>query len=227
MIIKLCGKVGRRQKESGQMSKAFLKNQEVEPDIPTMRKYAKILDLDVGKRPRRDTLVKALQEHFDNVKDEVENEDELLLCEKCGQFTDDNPAINECPFCGDEGEENEDFFNDDTVISIVEDDQDEESDESDDEEDDIELDEDDNSIQEPMKVDLDKDIFEYIPEPVEEEIQDDWGHSENSNTIEIEPEVEQGPFQMFQGADYSSSGDKAIVTIVRNGKIVDIKTIEL
>jgi rubrerythrin len=77
----------------------------VESNGTVIRQVADILEIkQVGNIDR---MVMKLREHFSEKLKDI-HQDDWIVCDVCGEVTDDDSRITVCPFCGDEGEEYED-----------------------------------------------------------------------------------------------------------------------
>ena len=75
----------------------------VAPNETTMKAAAKVLGIKMPRgRAKPVTIVKALREGFAKRLEGIP-EDDWIKCPVCGEVTDDDDAIEVCPFCGDEG----------------------------------------------------------------------------------------------------------------------------
>lgn len=81
---------------------SLLKNPGVTPDFEAMNDAAETLGVELSDMSSPKAIVGDLRQHF-AARLEGKAEDDHVQCPKCGEVTDDDPRIEVCPFCGDEG----------------------------------------------------------------------------------------------------------------------------
>lgn len=123
------------------MSKQVLVNEGVEADLEAMKADAERIGVEVPSKASAKKLAELLRKKYKEKLEDVPKDD-WVQCETCGEITDDDPEIEACPFCGDEGvdpdEEGDDSEGDDGEAESpaepekLDDDEDEEESEGDD-----------------------------------------------------------------------------------------------
>jgi hypothetical protein len=83
-----------------------LRKEGVEPNLEAIHEAAKIVGVKFGSTKVPEKLVAKLRAHFDKKLKNVPKE-EWIICPKCEEITDDDERLLRCPFCGDEGEDEE------------------------------------------------------------------------------------------------------------------------
>jgi len=80
----------------------LLTKPEAKPDVDAIKAAAEALEINLPKSKAAGKLVTALREGF-AARLEGIPKDDWIVCPKCGEFTDDAEELDACPFCGDDG----------------------------------------------------------------------------------------------------------------------------
>lgn len=80
----------------------LLKKAGVAPNVETMREAASALGIELSNDESPTAMIADLRKAFDERLKDIDENDHIV-CAKCGERTDDAPELTCCPFCGDEG----------------------------------------------------------------------------------------------------------------------------
>lgn len=87
-------------------SAGLLKNAKVEADLELVKAALKRYGVDIPSRATAKKIVELLRAEYKKRCAGVD-EDDWIRCEVCEEITDPDPDLYRCPFCGDEGVEDE------------------------------------------------------------------------------------------------------------------------